>query len=76
MEKSKQQLIHEALLNDKHLIELNKKRAELYHYSTPTLVMKNNEIIGTIDSVEHSFILQKIEQQIELRTNQIKTFYK
>lgn len=73
---NKQQLIHEAVLNDIALKQLNAKRAEIYSLVVPTMVSKSDGSVETIllDKTNHP-LLPKIEEMIEHRINQIKDYF-
>lgn len=69
-------LILEAILNDKQLQQLNAKRAEIYSLATPTVILGKDGKSETvwIDETNHPLLL-KINEMIELRTEQIKQFF-
>lgn len=73
---NKQQLIHEAVLNDIALKQLNAKRAEIYSLAVPTMVLKSDGSVETIclDETNHP-LLPKINELIKHRINQIKDFF-
>ncbi len=66
-------LISEAILNDKQLQQLHAKRAEIYSLATPTVILGKDGEAKTvwIDETNHP-LLQKINEMIEQRTEQIK----
>jgi hypothetical protein len=69
-------LISEAILNDKQLQALHAERAKIYSLATPTVELKENGDTETvwIDETNHPN-LSKINEMIEHRTEQIKSFY-
>ena len=70
-------LILETILNDKQLNQLYAKRVEIYSMIMPTTVLTKDGESKTIwvDESNHP-LLPTINELIENRTNQIKTFFK
>jgi len=73
---NKSQLIHEAILNDRALQQLNCKKAEIYSLAVPAMILKKDGSIENVwfDETNHP-LLSKINQMIEHRINQIKDFF-
>ena len=69
-------LISEAILNDKQLLQLHAKRAEIYSLATPTVILGKDGKPETvcIDETNHP-LLPKINEMIEQRTEQIKQWF-
>ena len=70
-------LILETILNDKQLQQLYAKRVEIYSMIIPTTVLTKDGESKTVwvDESNHP-LLPTINELIEARTNQIKTFFK
>ena len=73
----KECLISEAILNDKILHKLHRKRANTYAKVPPTINVRNNdgEYTFWVDEKNHP-ILSKLNEMIEQRIETIKQFYK
>jgi len=73
---NKSQLIHEAILNDMALQQLNSKKVEIYSVAVPSMILKEDGSIENVwfDETNHP-LLSKINQMIEHRINQIKDFF-
>lgn len=69
-------LISEAILNDKQLQQLNAKKVEIYSLATPTVILGKDGKAETvwIDEINHP-LLSKINEMVELRTEQIKRWF-
>lgn len=69
-------LISEVILNDKQLLQLYAKRAEIYSLATPIVILGKDGKAETVwvDETNHP-LLPKINEMIGQRTEQIKQWF-
>jgi retron-type reverse transcriptase len=73
--KSKEQLIHEAILNDKEIQRLNKLKRNILNSLSNIRYKTDNDIIEIFQNINHNPKIKRINDSILLRQQQIKQYY-
>jgi len=69
------QKAHEAILSDTGIKQLIEKKTEIYSMSTPFYMLHLDGTMKAIYDTKTKTILEKLDQQIEVRKQQILSFY-